>query len=107
MIKSAADSRFAPLTRTPSRLFFSAARSCVDNSSSFPPAFAVFVMNFAQNGARVKFDFVAGIARLKLADIADPPDMVAHAVLRYVLPFHLFTGDFLTHGNRLQHGAIG
>src|SRR5262249_46206855 len=63
-------------------------------------------MDLTQDGLRLQPNFVAGIVGLEFADIADPPDMIASAVLRDVLPLHLPSRDFFTPGDRFQYGAM-
>jgi hypothetical protein len=44
--------------------------------------------------------------RTELADVADPPDVIALAVLVCISPFHLAAADFLAQRNGLQHRAV-
>lgn len=64
-------------------------------------------MNFPQNLPQTVAVIPSGIMGLELADIADPPDVVADPVVFQVGPVQFFPADFLTKINRFQHGAVG
>ena len=63
-------------------------------------------MDFAQNSEAVKLQFVSGIMRLELSDVADPPDMVTFTILRAIFPVHLAARDLLSHRDSFEHGTI-
>ena len=63
-------------------------------------------MDFAQNSEAIKLQFVSGIMRLELPDVADPPDVVAFTIFSAVFPVHFATGDLLRHRDSFEHGTI-
>src|SRR4029077_20210034 len=85
---------------------FSQPHSCVDSARKSPPAFMISIMDLTQNGTRIKFHLIARIVRLEFANVTDPPDMIAHAVLGHIFPIHPAPRDVLAHRNGFQHGAI-
>src|SRR5216684_7451490 len=70
------------------------------------PSLVIHFVDLAKNRIYIVSELILRIMRLKPADVADPPDVVTHAIGRHVFPFHLAPRNFLTHGDRFEHGTI-
>src|SRR5665213_2718881 len=63
-------------------------------------------VDFRQNFLQAVSEFPVGIMRLEFPHIADPPDVVADAIVLDVSPFQFFAADAFAFVNRLEHGTI-
>src|SRR6516162_6851107 len=64
-------------------------------------------VDFLQDFAQAVAEFPFRIMLLKLAHVADPPDVVADAIVLDVGPFELFTTNAFAFVDGLEHGADG
>src|SRR5439155_22660961 len=63
-------------------------------------------MNLFENFAHPVAKFPVWIMRLELSYVADPPDMVADAVVFFVCPLYFSAADFFAHLDCFQHGTV-
>src|SRR5665213_2425973 len=64
------------------------------------------LVNLFQNRLQVKSVFPVRIMSLKFPHVADPPDVVADAVVLDVSPRKFFAANFFAERNRLEHRAV-
>src|ERR1017187_4900682 len=64
------------------------------------------VMDFFENPPQGVLKFPGGIVTLEFPHVADPPNMVADAVVFLVSPFQFATADLFAQVNRFEHGTI-
>src|SRR5471032_72206 len=63
-------------------------------------------VDFRQDFLEAVAELPVGIMRLEFPNVADPPDVVADAVVLNVSPFQFFAADAFALVNRLEHGAV-
>ena len=64
-------------------------------------------VNFVERFAQVITKFPTWVMLLKLADVANPPDVIANSVFLLVFPSHFPATDLFAQTDRFQDGAIG
>src|SRR5674476_1071926 len=64
------------------------------------------LVNLLQNRFQIELVFPIGIVLLKFPHVADPPDMVADAVVLDVSPVEFFAADFFAERNRFEHRTV-
>src|SRR5438094_348242 len=70
------------------------------------PAFRVLLVDLAADPRDVVGQPPGGVVGGELADVADPPDVVADAVAVAVGPLQRPARDLLAHRDRLAHRAV-
>src|SRR5208282_3157901 len=63
-------------------------------------------VDFLQNCLQTVAEFPVGIMRLKFPHVADPPDVVADAVVFDVSPFQFATADVFAQINGFKHRTV-
>jgi hypothetical protein len=70
------------------------------------PPLGVTLMDLAEDVRHLARDVPVGIVALERLEVADPPTVIAHPVVRVEAPGELATGDLLTQLDRLERRAV-